>query len=107
MIIGFFAYLGCAILFFTLAIYACISPKPVGVWANVKAPSVSDVRGYNRAAAKLFAAYGLALVACGLPMLFDAHAAVILLVSILGMMAATIAMIIAAVKTDQKYKARH
>ena len=105
--IGFFAYLGCAVLFFALALYACLSQNPVGIWANTKKPSsVSDARGYNRAAAKLFGSDGVALVVCRLPMLFDAHPAVIVLVCILGLMAATIAMIAAAVRIDQRYKVK-
>lgn len=106
--IGFFAYLGCAILFFALACYACFSKQPVGIWANQKGrPNVSDVSGYNRAAAKLFAACGVVMALCGLPMLLDEHVAVVLLVSVVGMMLVTVVMIAAVVKIDQKYKVKY
>ena len=105
MLLGFITYLACAFLFFALAVYALLSHKPIGMWANVKKqPNVKDVKGYNRAASKVFFAYGFVLCACGLPMLFDANPAVILLVSVLAPFAATIAMIITAVKIEEKYK---
>jgi len=107
MIFGFLVYVGCAVLFFGLAIHAVMAKTPVGIWSNIKMQAnIKDIRGYNRAAAKLFAAYGAALVLCGLPMLFDAGEAVILLVCVLGIAAATVAMIFAAVQIDMKYKRR-
>lgn len=67
--------------------------KPVGFWANVKAPQqdeITDVSGYNHAVGKLFIAYGIVFVLLGLPLL-DGQNSPWIILSILGMMAETIA----------------
>ena len=46
------AFCGC--IFFALGIYAFVSKKPVGFYANIKEPpKVTDIRAYNRAVGTL------------------------------------------------------
>ena len=52
-IIGFVIWCIIGILFLGLSISAWFSKKPVGFWANVKRPEVSDVKKYNHALSKL------------------------------------------------------
>ncbi len=107
MMIGFFAYLGCAIMFYALAIFAFVTKEPVGIWKqDKKHPKVRDVKGYNRAVAVLFAAYATVLLLGSLPMLFGLDGALPLTASVLCVALGTIAMFIAVIKIDEKYRVR-
>lgn len=105
MLIGFLLYLACGVLFYALALYARWSQRPVSIWANEKArPVVSDTRAYNRAFARLFAVYGSVLALCGVPILLNAHMAVLMVISILGVIFATLAMAAFAIRIDDQYR---
>ena len=86
--IGFVIWsaVACAIMY--IGILALRSDKPVGFFAGVKPPEVEDVKAYNRAVALLWFGYAAAFELLGLPLLFGDPAAVLLL-SLLGVCAAT------------------
>ena len=103
-IIGFivWALFGC--LMIGLGISAFFSKKAVGFWANIKTFPVNDIRGYNRATGKLFAAYGFIFIVLGMPLLSGQNTPYILL-SVLGVMIETIAiMAIYSLCITKKYK---
>ena len=103
--IGFLVYLACAMVFYALAGNALISKLPVGFWAHEKErPKVNDIKGYNRAVAKVFAFYGTVLVLAGLPMLLKMSEVWLILISILGVVFSTMIMLICAVQIDGKYR---
>lgn len=105
-IIGFviWAIVGCIMIAF--GIHAFVAKKPVGFWANAETMKVNDVKGYNRATGKLFVAYGLIFILLGLPMLGEQNNALIL-VSVLGVMFETVAMMgIYVLYIEKKYRAK-
>lgn len=102
--IGFILWCVVGVLFLGLAISAWFSGKPVGFWANIKAPEVSDVKKYNHAVSKLFIAYGIVFLLLGLPLLAGPGSPWIIL-SILGIMFETIlAMAVYSLVIEKKYK---
>ena len=87
-----------------IGISAFFSKKAVGFWANVKTSPVSDIKGYNHATGKLFILYGVIFIALGTPLLGGQNTPYILL-SVLGVMLETIAMmIIYSLVIAKKYK---
>ncbi len=103
-IAGFIIWALCGLLFAGFGIYALFLKKPMGFWAGAEVFEVTDVKKYNRAVAKLFFAYGAVFMLLGLPLLTD-NAALMLVVSMPGVMAETIAMmVIYTVVIERKYK---
>lgn len=103
-IIGFivWALFGCFMIW--LGISAFFSKKAVGFWANMKPFPVNDIKKYNRTTGKLFIAYGFIFIVLGMPLLSGQNSPYILL-SVLGVMAETIAMMaIYSLSITKKYK---
>ncbi len=103
-IIGFIIWtvVGCMII--GLGISAFFRKKAVGFWANIEVEHMNDIKNYNYAMGKLFIAYGIIFVLLGLPMLSDQNSPFIIL-SVLGIMAETIAaMIIYTLIIAKRYK---
>lgn len=91
-------------LFICLGIYAFFAKKPIGFWANAKAPNVTDRRRYNRAMAKLFCVYGVGFLLLGFPLLAGQNTAWPLF-SVAGVMAESIAAMIAyTLVIEKKYR---
>lgn len=92
-LIGFiiWALFGCFMI--GLGISAFCSKKAVGFWANIKTFPVNNIKAYNHATGKLFIAYGVIFIVLGLPLLNGQNTPYILL-SVLGVMIETIAMMI-------------
>lgn len=103
-IIGFAIWCIIGILFLGLSISAWFSKKPVGFWANVKRPKVSDVKKYNHAVSKLLFVFSIVYLILGIPLLAGQNSAWIIL-SILGVMAESIAaMAVYSLVIEKKYK---
>ena len=103
--IGFFVFLGCAVLFYALSIRAAVSKLPVGIWAqDTGRPKVNDVKAYNRAVAIMFAVYGTLLLLAGLPMLLNMSELVVLICGVPCIALGSIGMFIAGIKIDEKYR---
>lgn len=104
-IIGFIIWcvVGAAFIFF--GVYAWFSKKPMGFWANAKMFEVSDVKKYNRAVAKLFGAFGIVLIALGIPLLYmEKNSAYILLTVVGVMIESVIAMAVYSLGIEKKYR---
>ncbi len=105
-IIGFviWAIVGCVMI--GIGISAFFSKKTVGFWANIKTIQVNDIKGYNRATGKLFVVYGVIFILLGLPLL-DGQNSPLILLSVLGVLIETIAiMAIYSVSITKKYEVK-
>ena len=101
---GFAVWCGVGGIILCLAVYACFAKRPVGFWANVKAPEVTDVRRYNRAVAKLFGILGMVTIGLGFPLLAGQNSAWVL-ISVVGVMAESIAaMAVYSLVIEKKYR---
>ena len=93
---------GCLII--AIGISSFFSKKQAGFWANVNPHPVKDVKGYNHATGKLFVLFGVLLIVFGVPILFD-KSSVFMLLSIIGVLILTIAMMVVyIVYIDDKYR---
>ena len=103
-IIGFIGWTVVGFIIICIGIIAFFSKKAVGFWANIKAISVKDIKGYNHATGKLFICYGIIFVFLGIPLLIGQNNPYILL-SIFGVMIETIAtMTIYSLVITKKYE---
>lgn len=104
--LGFILFSLCGIAFVLLGIYTFLSKKEAAFsfWANAKMFPVTNIKAYNRAVGKLWCAYGAIFIILGLPLLSGQNSALILL-SIIGIMAETIAvMVIYVTVIEKKYR---
>lgn len=102
--IGFiiWAIVGCIMIGFGVS--AFFSKKAVGFWANVKTFPVKDIRKYNRATGNLFIIYGVIFIVLGIPLL-DGQNSPYILLSVLGVMLETIAiMAVYSLVITKKYR---
>ena len=90
-ILGFAGWTMVACFFVGLGIYDFRTDRQaeVGFWANAKTPPMRDVKAYNRAVGKLFMVYGIIFFLLGTPLLTGN--ALLLMLSVAGIMLATIA----------------
>lgn len=103
-IIGFAIWAIVGVIIIGLGIRAYLSRKVVGFWANIKAVSVNDITGYNRAVSKLFVIYGVIFIVLGLPLLSGENSSFILL-SVVGVMVETIViMAVYSLCIERKYR---
>ena len=81
-IIGCIIYLGCAILFFGIGIYAAKSQKPMWFWSGteVDPATITDVKQYNRENARMWKWYSLWYFAAAVAAIWSTVVAVVLLV---------------------------
>ena len=106
MTLAFSIWCGCFGLFAALGLFCFFSRKPVGFWANAKPFAVSDVRGYNRACGWLWLGYSLLGILTGLPLLQPQNSPLVLL-SVLGVVADTLALVLLYVLViERKYRAK-
>lgn len=106
MLLGFIIWAVMGLLFVGLGIYAFLSKRevPFGFWANADVFPVEDVKGYNRAVGKLWCGYGVVFALLGTPLLGGQNSALILL-SVVGIMAESIAaMVIYVTVIEKKYR---
>lgn len=97
----------CAFLFFGIGIYAFLSKKAVGLYANIKEPpKVTDVRAYNRAVGILWTVCGGVFLLLGLPLLAGQNSPLVL-ISIFGVVFECIVLIAVYVCIEQKYRGAH
>lgn len=104
---GFIIYAAFCALFYLIAVYALISKKPIGLKSRERRRSdIKDAKGYNRAAAKLFIAYGTVLLLCGLPTVLDIDPMAATLISTMGVSVSVVALFVGAVKIESKYRGK-
>ena len=94
----------CCCLLLFIGLYCFFSKKAVGFFANAKTFPVENVKGYNRACGKLWIAYSLVCMAAGLTLL-DRENPALILITVLVVVAATLAMIlIYTMVIEKKYR---
>lgn len=102
--IGFMIWCIGGMFFIGIAIYIWFSKKAIGFWGNAKMFEVTDIKKYNHAMSKLYAAYGIIFILLGLPILSGQNSPWILL-SVVGVMAESIAlMAIYSLVIEKKYR---
>lgn len=98
------ALLGAAFVIF--GIYTLFSKKAVRYWANIsKKIEVTDIKGYNRAAGKLWIFFGLILCLLGLPFLKGQNSPWII-ISIIGTLFDAIIVMAGLINIESKYEKR-
>jgi hypothetical protein len=90
---GFIIWAVVGLVIIGIGIKDIFSKKAVGFWANVETVSVKDIKGYNRATGLLLIGYGIIFILLGTPLLCGQNSPFILL-SVLGVMFATIALMV-------------
>lgn len=104
--IGFAAWALFGGVFIVIGIRAFSAKKPIGFWANVKAPSVdeiSDIRAYNRAMGKMWCVFGAVFVLLGAPLLTGQNSPWVIL-SMLGVMFSVIVLMVICLRIERKYR---
>lgn len=104
MLIGFIIWSAVSLLLLGIGFWSWNSGKAVGFYSGVKPPEVKDVRKYNHSVAVLWFAYALLFWLLGIPFLFLKQNSALFLLSILGTVAITLALVIAYQKILQKYR---
>lgn len=102
--IGFIIWALAGAVFIGLGIYCIFSKKSAafGFWANAKMFEVEDVRGYNRALGKLWCAYGIGFILLGIPLVNYEQNSPVILLSVIGVMAETIAVMVVYITKIEK-----
>jgi len=104
MLIGFIIWSAVSLLLLGIGFWSWNSGKAVGFYSGVKPPEVKDVRKYNHSVAVLWFVYALLFWLLGIPFLFLKQNSALFLLSILGTVAITLALVIAYQKILQKYR---
>lgn len=104
MVIGFIIWSVAALLFVGIGIYIWNAKKAVGLWANVQAPIVKDFKKFNKANAILMFIYAGLFEILGIPFLFLKQNSAGFVPIIIGVVALSIALMIAASKVEDKYR---
>ena len=92
--IGFIIWSVVAIVLLGIGIWSWRSDKPVGFYTGVKPPEVNDVKKYNRSVGILWVVYALLFEVLGLPLQFLEQNNPGFLISILGAVFITIALVV-------------
>ncbi len=95
MIAAFIIWTIVALIFVGIGVWAWFSKTEVGFFAGVKPPEVKDPVKYNRQVAMLWFGYALFYELLGIPFLFFKQNSAMFIVTILGVMALTIGLLVA------------
>ena len=79
------------------------SAKPAAFFAGVNAPKVRDAKGYNRAVSRLWFIYAAVLEVIGLPLIYVQQNDPLVMIPVVAAMGATIWLIAAYSRVEQKY----
>ena len=89
---------------FGIGVSAWMSKKPVGFFTGVKPPEVKDTKKYNHSVAVLWFVYAVFIEICGVPLLFLEQNSVGFIPVIFGVAVITIALLIAYLQIEKKYR---
>ena len=104
MIAGFVIWSAIALMLLGIGIWSWVSKKAIGFFAGVEAPKVTDVRKYNRAAARLWFVYAVLFELLGIPFLFLSRNSAGFLLPVLGTAVLSIGLMIAYNRILGKYQ---
>ena len=104
MIYGLVIWSSVAVLITGIGVRSWKSKKPAGFFAGVEPPKVKNVRKYNHAVAVMWFAYAILFELLGLPFLFQKQNSPMFILTILGVVAITIALVIVYNRILAKYR---
>ena len=104
MILGFIFWSITAVGLSVIGIVAWKSQKPVGFFAGVKPPEVSDTMKYNHAVGTIWFVYAAVFELCGVPLLFLKRNSAAFAFIMLGVVAASIGLAVAYTVIEAKYE---
>lgn len=104
MILAFVIWSVLAVIFGIIGIMARKSQKPVGFWANSKAPDITDIVRYNRAVSVLWFVFAVLYEVVGIPLLFCKQNSLLALISVFGAVALALGLMIGYIQIEIKYK---
>lgn len=106
MVIAFIIWSIVAILFALIGVSTYRSRKEAGFFTFVKPPKMKDVVKYNHAVGKLWFVFAAILEVLGIPFLFLEQNSPVVVFLILALMLLVIAISIAYIKIEGKYRER-
>lgn len=104
MIIGFIFWSILAVGLMAIGIISWRSKKPVGFFAGVKPPEVTDTVKYNHAVGKIWFVYAAVIELFGLPLLFMKRNSAGFAFLMLGVVAASVGLAVAYTIISTKYE---
>ena len=104
MIIAFVIWSVVAVIFFIIGVSTWKAKEAAGFFTFVNPPKVKDTKQYNHAVAKLWFAAALVFEILGVPFLWLEQNSPVTIFIILGVVILVIAMMIAYIKIEAKYK---
>ena len=104
MVGGFIIWSIVALVLLGIGIRARNSGQAAGFFAGVKPPEVKDIRAYNHAVAWMWFGYAAVFELLGIPFLFLKQNSALLVPFMMGVVAATIALMIVYHKILQKHR---
>lgn len=103
-LIGFVIWFICCLLFVYIGICAWKAKEPVGFFAQSEPPKVKNVKGYNRAVAKIWFFFAFSMLLLGLPLIMGGQNSPLIIISILGTMFLAIGICVIYLFVENKYK---
>lgn len=104
MIIAFAIWTLVALFFVGIAISSRKSKEPVGFFTGVKAPEVTDIKGYNKAVSTLWFVVAVLMELMGVPFLILKQNSAYYIFVILLVMALMIGMAVVYLRIEGKYR---
>ena len=104
MIFGFITWSSVTILIIGIGVWSWKLKKPAGFYAGIEPPKVKDVRKYNHAIAIMWFVYAILFEFLGFPFLFQKQNSSKFILTILGCVAITIALLIVYNRILAKYR---
>lgn len=104
MIIGFIFWSVLAVGLAAIGLVSWKSKKPVGFFAGIKPPAVTDTGKYNRAVGTIWIIYAVVFELCGVPLLFLKRNSAAFAFIMLGVVAASIGLAVAYTVIAAKYE---
>lgn len=101
---AFFIWSTVSVAFVVFGIVALLSKKPVGFWTFGNQFTVSDVKKYNRAVAKLWFAFAVIFLVIGIPLLTAEQNSAKAVIPILGGLFASIGLMVVYTRIEKKYR---
>ncbi|MBO4325325.1 MAG: hypothetical protein J5845_08040 [Lachnospiraceae bacterium] len=104
MLAGFIFWTVIAALLCGIGIYALKAKKAVGFFTGVEPPKVEDIKKYNHSVAVIWFVYAGVFELLGIPLLFLKQNSPLFIITILGVVIASIGMAVAYVIVSSKYQ---
>lgn len=104
MIIGLIIWSSVTVLIIGIGIWSWNAKKPAGFYEGVEPPKVKNVQKYNHAVAILWFVYAILFELLGFPFLFEKQNSPMFVLTILGVVAITIALLFVYNRILAKYR---